>query len=467
VKIGLLILLALCFPFTLSYSQSLTDPCVKAFCDKGNQEFNQGNYNSAIEKFKNAKACPLATEDNKREIDNKITQCYIAIGENDLRRANLAYENDEYDLAIEYYKKVQKNPSSAYKLTDEMEDNIARCWFGKVTQKAYQAKNQKQYETAITFFSEALKINRIQAYEQAKVRTQINECQKLSDYQSGIQEQQKGSCEEAVKYYQMVLENPAVTSNEQISINQRIKECEEKMILDIEMVYVEGGTFEMGSNDGNDDEKPAHKVTLNSFYIGKYEVTQKQWQAIMGNNPSFFLGCDNCPIEEVSWDDVQEFIRKLNQKTGKMTRLPTEAEWEYAARGGNNSQEYKFAGTSNYNELHKYANFCDMNCENSWKTVNQNDGYRNIAPVGEYLPNELGIYDMSGNVWEWCSDFYSLDYYSNSPRYNPENNTNAPGRVYRGGSWFLDLGQCQVVNRNYWLPNYRSNNLGFRLLRKE
>ncbi|RLD58109.1 MAG: sulfatase-modifying factor protein, partial [Bacteroidetes bacterium] len=163
------------------------------------------------------------------------------------------------------------------------------------------------------------------------------------------------------------------------------------------MVFVKGGTFQMGSNNGGTDEKPVHRVSLDDFYIGKYEVTQKQWRKIMGNNPSHFFGCDNCPVETVSWNDVQKFITKLNQKTGQHYRLPTEAEWEYAARGGSFESPTKYAGN---NYVDKVA----------WYYNNSNE---KTHPVGEKKPNKIGIYDISGNVWEWCSDWYSNNYYNN------------------------------------------------------
>ena len=162
------------------------------------------------------------------------------------------------------------------------------------------------------------------------------------------------------------------------------------------MVYVAGGTFQMGDwSSGVLNEVPAHNVTLSSFYIGKYEVTQEQWQAVMGSNPSYFKGAKR-PVENVSWGDCQVFIRRLNLLTGKKFRLPTEAEWEYAARGGNKSRGYTCSGSNTIGVV-------------AWSLSNSNDKTHEVATKA---PNELGIYDMSGNVWEWCEDWYSSSYYS-------------------------------------------------------
>jgi formylglycine-generating enzyme required for sulfatase activity len=218
----------------------------------------------------------------------------------------------------------------------------------------------------------------------------------------------------------------------------------------IEMVFVEGGTFTMGctseqGDDCDDDERPAHQVTLSDFYIGKYEVTQAEWKAIMGNNPSGFSGCDSCPVERVSWDDVQEFIRKLNAKTGKNYRLPTEAEWEYAARGGKHSKGYKYSGSNSIENVAWYYG-------NSGKKTH---------PVGTKQANELGIYDMSGNVYEWCQDWYGG--YSKGSQTNPAGASSGSDRVLRGGSWYLNPRYVRVSNRLYFTPAYRYINLGFRL----
>jgi sulfatase modifying factor 1 len=221
--------------------------------------------------------------------------------------------------------------------------------------------------------------------------------------------------------------------------------------LGIEMVFVEGGTFTMGctgeQSDCEDNEKPTHQVTLSDFCIGKYEVTQKQWREIMGNNPSYFKNCDDCPVENISWDDAQEFIKILNQKTGKTYRLPTEAEWEYAARGGASasSATAKYAGSSNYDEV-------------AWYDINSGS---KTHPVGQKKPNELGIYDMSGNVWEWCNDRDGN--YSRGSQTNPQGPSSGSLRVLRGGGWAGNARRCRVSNRKYYILDCRFDNRGFRL----
>ena len=213
-----------------------------------------------------------------------------------------------------------------------------------------------------------------------------------------------------------------------------------------QIVFVQGGSFMMGSN--NLDEKPIHKVTLSNFYIGKYQVTQAQWKAIMGNNPSYFKG-NELPVEQVSWENVQEFIKKLNAKTGLKYRLPTEAEWEYAARGGKLSKGYKYSGSDNLDEV-------------AWHDDNSGN---KTHPVSQKKPNELGLFDMSGNVWEWCQDWYGSEYYKNSPEINPTGPATGSYRVNRGGSWIFDADRCRVSRRGYSTPGYSDISICFRLLR--
>ena len=221
------------------------------------------------------------------------------------------------------------------------------------------------------------------------------------------------------------------------------------------MIAVEGGTFQMGSSDSDADsnESPVHSVTLSSFCIGETEVTQALWYAVMGQKPTsdgyqwsstYGLG-DNRPAYYVSWNDCQEFITKLNQLTGKQFRLPTEAEWEFAARGGNKSNGYKYAGSNTIEDVAWYWN-------NSSGTTHD---------VATKQANELGIYDMSGNVWEWCSDWSGS--YSSTAQTNPTGATTGSGRVGRGGSWYYSAWDCRVSRRFSNSPTYRFYSIGLRL----
>ncbi|MDR1345297.1 MAG: SUMF1/EgtB/PvdO family nonheme iron enzyme [Bacteroidales bacterium] len=216
------------------------------------------------------------------------------------------------------------------------------------------------------------------------------------------------------------------------------------------MVYVQGGTFRMGctseqKGDCRNDEKPVHKVTLNNFYMSKYEVTQAQWKALMGSNPSFDEE-DDLPVEQVSWNDVQIFIKRLNAATGKYYRLPTEAEWEYVARGGTQSRGYQYSGSNTLDEV-------------AWYQDNSGD---KPHPVGTKRANELGIYDMSGNVSEWCYDWYGT--YPASAQNNPTGASSGSYRVTRSSSWGSGAGYCRVAHRSYNLPEFNAfADLGFRL----
>ncbi len=219
--------------------------------------------------------------------------------------------------------------------------------------------------------------------------------------------------------------------------------------VEFTMVYVEGGTFTMGAtseqgSEAADDEKPTHSVTLSSYYIGETEVTQALWQAVMENNLYRFKG-DNLPVKQVSYEDIQKFITKLNQKTGKTFRLPTEAEWEFAARGGKKSKGYKYSGSNNINDVAWY----DENSNSKTHTVKTKQA------------NELGLYDMSGNVWEWCFDWYGS--YSSSSQTNPQGPNSGSYRVLRGGSWYGSAWFCRVSHRGGNDPSGSYSSDGFRL----
>lgn len=238
------------------------------------------------------------------------------------------------------------------------------------------------------------------------------------------------------------LQNPVSYSNGVLTVNG-VQYC---------MIKVEGGTFTMGAtseqgSDAYDDERPTHQVTLSTYYIGRTEVTQALWEAVMGSNPSGFKG-KKLPVSSVSYNDCKQFIEKLNVMTGQDFRLPTEAEWEFAARGGNQSHGYKYSG-SNY--LDDVAWFD----ENSGSETNT---------VATKRPNELGIYDMSGNVLEWCSDSYAK--YTSSPQTNPRGGSGSM-RVRRGGGWDCDARVCRVSFRDDYYPDNSSSNLGLRLVLSE
>ena len=234
----------------------------------------------------------------------------------------------------------------------------------------------------------------------------------------------------------------------------------------VEMVFVAGGNFQMGSNDRDYDEKPVHNITISDFYIGKYEVTQELYESLMGKNPSKFeRSGKDAPVEQVSWYDAVEFCNKLSDKEGldrcyfgsgdnikcdfkaNGYRLPSEAEWEYAARGGNKSKGYKYSGSNNIGSV-------------SWYKSNSG---RKTHSVGSKQSNELGIYDMSGNVWEWCWDWKAN--YSSKVQTNPYGYGRGLYRAHRGGSWFFDVSHCRNANRGSNGPTASYDFIGFRLSR--
>ena len=223
--------------------------------------------------------------------------------------------------------------------------------------------------------------------------------------------------------------------------------------LRFQMTDVAGGCFEMGDfqGSGNYDEKPRHRVCVESFAIGKYPVSQLEWISVMGQNPSANATCGgSCPVENVSWSEAQEFIRRLNERSAAKYRLPTEAEWEYAARGGDRARPW--AGTSDPTQLGAYA----------WYIEN---AFFQSHPVGEKKPNEFGLYDMSGNVWQWTADRYAADYYTKSPEHDPQGPASGDRRVLRGGYWGSPSELLRTTRRISLPPDAHGPGFGLRLVR--
>jgi len=219
------------------------------------------------------------------------------------------------------------------------------------------------------------------------------------------------------------------------------------------MVFVEGGTFEMGSNSGYNDEKPVHSVTVSDFNISKTEVTFEQYDVFCNATgrarpADRGWGRGDRPVIYVRWDEAVAYCEWMNKASGKTYRLPTEAEWEYAARGGNKSKGYRYSGSNDISDVGWYY---------------YNSGGK-THPVAQKQPNELGLYDMTGNVWEWCSDWHSDSYYRSSPKNDPQGPNSGSSRVLRGGGWFNNDSSCRVANRSRIGPDHWFDSFGFRLV---
>jgi formylglycine-generating enzyme required for sulfatase activity len=215
----------------------------------------------------------------------------------------------------------------------------------------------------------------------------------------------------------------------------------------ISVTLVSGGSFVMGSNSDGKDRKPAHTVTLKDFDLSTFEITQAQWKNVMGDNPSADK-CDDCPVTNVSWNDIQVFIEKLNAATGKHYRLPTEAEWEYAARGGNKDKDSRFSGKNHLQTI-------------GWDASNSKG---RIHEIGMKRPNEIEIYDLSGNAEEWCFDFYAVGYGSSDDVTDPKGPASGKSHVVRGGSFKSAKDDMDITRREAYLADTRTNALGFRLV---
>jgi formylglycine-generating enzyme required for sulfatase activity len=258
----------------------------------------------------------------------------------------------------------------------------------------------------------------------------------------------------------------------------------------MEFVFVPGGCFQMGQSSeekqqliavaGQEtydkyykDELPRHEVCVDGFWLGKYEVTNGQYRQYQSGHDSKdykgkSLNGASQPVVEVSWEDAQGFARWLSEQSGKGVRLPTESEWEYAARGGTSSIRY-WGDDGSHSQACGYANVHDqtskrVNTDFTWDAHSCDDGHAVSSPVGSFRPNGYGLHDMLGNVWEWCSDWHGADYYSSSPRSNPHGPSSGSYRVFRGGDWNGSPRIMRAANRAWLDPSERSIRLGFRLL---
>ncbi|WP_370477054.1 formylglycine-generating enzyme family protein [Tamlana flava] len=348
-------------------------------------------------------------EANDPEIEKQFTEIKA--------EADLLAKQMNWNEALEKYK-----TANDLILTLEVQDSIA-----SITKRLELISNK----------------NEINAWETAKSTNTIESYNDyLTNYTEGKYTIEAKTAIDALKNDMSIIKE----KNKLDNISAVIKNLEESMVI------VKGGTFTMGCNNKqngcSDDEKPSHQVILDDFTIGKYEVTQEQWKAIMENNPSYHSDCDNCPVEKVSWTNVQNFIRKLNQLTGKHYRLPTEAEWEYAAIGGTKSGDYKYSGSNTLNTIAWY----EGNSDNK------------THKVGSKQANELGLYDMTGNVSEWCADWYGEIYYTNSPLKNPKGPSSGTARVFRGCNYAYSADSCRITFRDTTNPAWMYEFLGFRLI---
>ena len=415
-------------------------PCYKEKYAQGVELYNKGDYNGAKAKFVAAKGCPMA---NTKEVDEWIKKCNKAIEETEKARQELeAFESCKSVEACNRY--LDRYPNGKYvtqvrqKKQELQAEDIA--YNGCVSIETCD-KYLKKYPNGRYVADVKRKKQGLQTEDDAyKGCVSIEKCDEyLNKYSKG-----RYVAEVKRKREELLAEE-----------TKRKAENEAKGIYEVngitfKMIYVQGGTFQMGCTSEQGDctkyDKPKHKVTLSDFWMGETEVTQALWKAVMGSNPSYFKG-DDLPVDNVTWDECQKFISKLNSLTGKKFRLPTEAEWEFAARGGNKSQHYKYAGSNTIGDVAWY----DGNSEGKTHLVKTKKA------------NELGLYDMSGNVWEWCSDRYGD--YSSSAQTNPQGPSTGSVRVLRGGSWGVDDGAryCRVAYRDSDFPSNRFTTRGFRL----
>jgi len=379
-------------------------------------------------------------EKGRQELIRSIN-AYLA--EEKLAEVQKIAEEKRRQEELERQRKQQEEEKKRQEKIADTESKIAALESQRIERKKVVLQKEQELKLAQVDLEEC----------EAKIKKLQSKLQELREPNKKVAEEKaKQQAEEKAK--KLAEEKRSADETKQLAENKRLEEATKAVRtftvggVSFNMIRVEGGRFQMGASekdtDAYSDEKPQQWVYLSDYYMGETVVTQALWKAVMGTNPSAFKG-DNNPVEQVSWNDCQEFIKKLNEKTGQTFRLPTEAEWEYAARGGNKSKGYKYAGSNRIKEI---AWFYDNSGEKT-------------HPVKTKKPNELGLFDMSGNVWEWCQDWYGD--YSNLEQTNPNGALSGSDRVNRGGCWVCTARGCRVSNRNSYPPTITFYDLGFRL----
>ena len=385
--------------------------------------------------------------------------------EEELLKAERLYEEGEYKEGLKILDDIIEIAKTKKELSDiYFLQALLNYGEGDIEKTKKSLRNLFRFDKSRTITKDNYAEGFVKLYSSAKIKTLIGTRAK-----SGVIIEKKKEKKKKKKFpWLLVLGGIAIIAIAIILLGKKKEDSESEeqqnisaamqVYNSIKWVQVSAGEFNMGSpeGEGDSDEHPQHKVYLDAYYISKYEITFDQYDKFCEDTgrskPSDNgWGRGNRPVINVSWDEAKAFCDWLSKGTGKKIALPTEAQWEKAARGGNKSKGYEYSGSNNVDEVGWYGD---------------NSGHE-THPVGQKKPNELGIYDMSGNVYEWCSDWYSSSYYSSSPRNNPEGPSSGSCRVRRGGGWSSSAWTLRCANRHDRDPSFRSDLLGFRIVKTE
>ncbi len=441
-----------------SRAREMKKSMYEQYMAQGEQAFEERKLQTALTSYKNAFTVYPARKRARKEVASE----YLKAGEKNLKALKIGPTVDHYRAGLSIASREPTLTQIESQLQKSLEQ--AQALSNHLTQ-AHQHYQKGAFDKAVRAYQKALQLERGKKQIQ-KLRSQALRINRYVN--AGNRAMAANRCQEAIASFQKALN----ADPENQLLKRKLQKARNCFSIGLEMVYVSGGSFQMGCRNeqaGCDtDEKPAHRVRLKGFYIGKYEVTNSQYchflnergnQEIAGS-PCIDIsdskihqqggkyiprkGYDNYPVSGVTWHGARAFCRWLSQKSGKSYRLPTEAEWEYAARGGQQSKHYIYSGSNNAREV-------------AWFDSDS------MHPAGKKKPNELGIYDMSGNLSEWCYDRYDNEYYGNSRDFNPRNASKGKARVLRGGNWAKDSQECRNANRTSLRPEYSYEIYGFRI----